>query len=426
MIIIVWKAIAYYCKKNSRAIVISLFNVLVISLLTYVLDNQSRFWGEDLSTFTWIEMMKYKLKKNTTQENNNVLFINVAYDKTLIPAYEDQPPYDTLGVIPITDRKKLLDFLTLLQKSNTYAYIFLDVRFEAKHNVPEIDSLLFNKIAKMRNIVVANHSTIKSTPNVISGKMALNDYPKSLFSTNFVRYKFLHDHQPSMALYAYKELTGKDINQHAFGYTSDGRLCYNNLFVNFSIVDFSKDKQDDVNEKKYKAWYNIFMIATSSIRNVNGKKYKEAWYNLGSDILKYNDANQIAILTKDKYIVIGDMINDTHDTYAGSKSGSLITINAFLSLMAGKHIVSLWLILIMSVIYFLISMSHFKGWSIIPLSNKRPKFLFFICSFFEYTILLFISVFILGFWGNMYISIFVPSLYFSIQKIIVNYKISKS
>ena len=393
MIKIIWKSIVYLCKKNSKALMISLFNVIVITLLTYVLDNQSRLFGEDLSTFTWIELAKHKCKKtNTTENNNNTLFVNVAYDKTLIPVYETDKEIenDTLlmGEDAITDRKKLLKFLSILQKTNTYAYIFLDVRFETKYKVPKVDSLLFNKIANMRNIVVANHSDMETTVGTIASKLAMNDYLTSLFSTNFVRYKFLYGNQPSMALYAYRELTGKDICQHAFWYACDGELCYNRMFINFNIDDLSNNQ----------------------------------WKNLGSDMLEDSSEEDIAIVTKNKYIVIGDMVNDIHDTYAGAKSGSLITINAFLSLMSGKHIVSLWLVFIMAAIYFLISMSQFKGWSLIPLSDKRSKFLLFACSFIEYTILLIMVVFVLGYFGNMYISVFVPSLYFSIQKNIVKYQ----
>jgi hypothetical protein len=67
-------------------------------------------------------------------------------------------------------------------------------------------------------------------------------------------------------------------------------------------------------------------------------------------------------------------------------------------------------------------MAQFKGWSMIPLSKNRPRSLVFICSLFEYTMLLTIVVVVMGLCWNVYLSVVVPSLYFTIQKMIVKYK----
>lgn len=384
--------IAYWLRGNTKAIVMSFFSVIVISLLSYMLNNQTLFTGEDLPRFGLMEFVKHKVQHTKPMVEDNAVFVNVAYDKTLITAYEGDP--DTIdeysmpkGQIDITDRGKLLEFLQILQNTNTYAYIFLDVRFETQYKVPEVDSLLFAQIAKMRDIVVASHTDMEKQEARIAGKMAYNDYPTTLISTNFVRYKYLYADQASMALYAYREITGKDIRKHAFWYSSDGKLCYNSLFLDFPVEEASMSREE----------------------------------YLGVDMLE-DSPEKIAVKTKGKYVVIGDLTNDVHVTYCGEKAGSVITYNAFLALMSGKHIVSLWVSLLMAVIYFLISMAQFKGWSMIPLSKNRPRLLVFFCSLFEYTMLLTIVVVVMGLCWNVYLSVVVPSLYFTIQKMIVKYK----
>lgn len=385
--------IAYWLRGNKKAIVMSLFSVIVISLLSYMLNNQTLFTGEDLPRFGLMEFVKHRVLNNKSATDDKAVFVNVAYDKTLITAYEGDPVTIDENSIPkgkidITDRSKLLEFLQILQKTNTYAYIFLDIRFETQYKVPEVDSLLFAQIAQMRDIVVAAHTDMEKQESRIAGKMAYNDYPTTLISTNFVRYKYLYDNQASMALYAYREITGKDIRKHAFWYSSDGKLCYNSLFLDFPAEEASVSKVK----------------------------------LLGVDMLEDSSSEDIAVETKGKYVVIGDMTNDVHVTYCGEKAGPVITYNAFLALMSGKHMVSFWVSLIMAVIYFLISMAQFKGWSMIPLSKNRPRSLFFICSLFEYTMLLTIVVVVMSLCWNVYLSVIVPSLYFTIQKMIVKYK----
>ena len=384
--------ITYWLRGNKKAIVMSLFSVIVISLLSYMLNNQTLFPGEDLPRFGLIDFVKHRVLNNKSATDDKAVFVNVAYDKTLITAYEGDP--DTIdeksipkGKIDITDRSKLLEFLQILQKTNTYAYILLDIRFETQYKVPEVDSLLFAQIAQMRDIVVASHTDMEKQESRIAGKMAYNDYPTTLISTNFVRYKYLYADQASMALYAYREITGKDIRKHAFWYSSDGKLCYNSLFLDFPVEEVSMIREE----------------------------------YLGVDMLEDSPEN-IAVKTKGKYVVIGDLTNDVHVTYCGEKAGAVITYNAFLALMSGKHIVSLWVSLLMAVIYFLISMAQFKGWSMIPLSKNRPRSLVFICSLFEYTMLLTIVVVVMSLCWNVYLSVIVPSLYFTIQKMIVKYK----
>ena len=353
------------------------------------------FTGENIEHFAGFEFIKDRLGLGLETSRDKALFINVAYDRQLIEHHDNYGIPQ--GEIDITDRKKLLKLLGMLDKSKTYEYIFLDVRFEEGYS-SEVDSLLFAKIKSMKKIVVANHNDIELADGFPKEKAAINDFSTTIISTNFARYKYLYDIKPSMALYAYNELTGKYISDCLLWYASDGKLCYNSLFLQFPIEDFSE--YDNEGHKQI--------------------------YNLGTDILNEYSEQELCDLTAGKYIVIGDMVEDLHDTYSGKKPGSVITYYAFRGLMDGNHYVSLWLTITMALVFFVISylqLSHKPLVLRIPLLKRgNNRILFFIISFVEYTILLLLLAFVLDVVCGLLISIALPTIWFTIQKYIIAYK----
>ena len=386
-------------KRNRTASLVSLCNVVALIVLSYVLNNQSLFTGENLNHYAWVEWAKNKVGLVKLSDGQDVLFINIAYDKQLTEITDEYGM--PVGNTDITDRKKLLSFLQMLQSTDNYKYVFLDVRFEKGYDVPEVDSMLFAEIRNMKNIVMANHSDIEIADSMLLEKVAISDYKATITATNFVRYKYSYNGNPSMPLYAYRDLTKRTINSHGLIYTCDGRLCYNSLFVNFPVENFGEF--DDKNRKRY--------------------------YNLGSDLLDNYSKEDLATLTQGKYIVIGDMIEDLHDTYSGLKPGSVITYYAFLALMNGKHFVSYGLLIFLAVLYFLISLSQFRRNSLleqIPFVRKsQSRLLHFVLTFIGYTFLLTAVAIILNVIADVSISILLPSMYFTIQKNIINYKRTK-
>ena len=229
-------------------------------------------------------------------------------------------------------------------------------------------------------------------------KMALNDYSITITGTNFKRYEYLRNGQKSVPLYAYHELTGNSINRHLFLYISNHKLCYNSLFITFPIEDWSEfDEQQN-----------------------------KVYYNLGSDLLENYSETDIGILTNGKYVIIGDMVEDMHDTYSGAKPGSVITYYAFLALMNGEHYVSYALLVFLGLLYFIISMSLFENKSIIEkipfVKKSRSKAVHFCASLLKYSLLLLIAMIILNILFGISTSIILPSIYFAIQKTYINYK----
>jgi hypothetical protein len=388
-----------FVKQRKTAIVISLCNVAILLLLSYLINNQAIFTGEDLNQYAWMEWIKDKcgLSKEI-QEKKDAVFINVAYDKQLVERHDEYGM--TVGNVDITDRAKLHSFLETLQKTNTYKYIFMDIRFEKGFDSP-IDSALFSQIKNMRNIVIANHEDIKLLDPSLSTKTALNDYRTTIIESNFVRYEYVKHGQISVPLFAYRELTGNNIDKHFLFYTCNHRLCYKSLFINSPVEDWSEFNDQDI----------------------------KMYYNLGNDLLDNYSDKDIALLTKNKYVVIGDMVEDMHDTYSGSKPGSVITYYAFLALLNGEHFVRYSLLFFLGLLYFVISTSLFESSSIIEripyIRKTKSKFIHFCASLIEYTFLLLIVMIALNMLLGIATSIMLPSIYFAIQKTYINYKREK-
>lgn len=385
--------------RKGKILLISLGNTIILLLLSYILNNQSLFTGEDLDQYAWMELIKEKVGLAENIDYKDALFINVAYDKQFVDKCDEfgMP----IGNIDITDRSKLLELLNLLAETNKYRYVILDIRFE-KGLESEVDSALFAKISNMDRVVCANHKDIELVDSTLYCKAAINDYSSTIVATNFAKYKFIRNGQTTLPLYVNDEITGKTIKKHGIFYTYDGKLCYNSVFLRFLSDRFSE--YDDNGDKNY--------------------------YNLGSDILTNYSKTELAALTKDKLLLVGNLVDDMHDTYAGLKPGTVITYHALRSLLNNEHIVSFRLMLFIGALFFFISLSLFRKESIIKkipfIRHTKSKVLLFVISFIGYAFVLSAMVTALYMFFDQSISILIPSLYFSIQKAIINIKRSKS
>jgi hypothetical protein len=383
-------------KRKKAFLLLSLFNVILLIALSYFINNQPLFTGEDLDQYAWMEWIKDKLGISPDVDTNAALFVNVAYDKQFVDKYDDYGM--TIGNSDVTDRSKLLAFLKILHKTGAYKYIILDIRFEKGYNVPEVDSLLFAEILNMRNIVIANHSDIELADSSLIKKAAISDYFATITKTNFARYQYNYDGVESVPLYAYHELTGNTINKHGWLYTCNSRLCYNSLFVHFPIA-----KWNEYDEQQSKVYYN-----------------------LGSDILDNYSDSDLKKLTEGKCVIIGNMVEDVHDTYSGLKPGSVITYYAFQELMRGCHFVNYGMMLFLAILFFLISLSLFETNPIISrlpfIRNSHSRIIHFMLDFVGYSLVLALSMIILYIIFGIATSIVLPSAYFAIQKSIIRFK----
>jgi len=398
--------------NNKKALLWSAILSLVLIIISYFYNNLPLFTGENLVELAASEWLKVAFGKNYDDIQDSVLLINVAYDRQLTGAYisqedkiADKDSTQTIGTTDITDRDKLYKLLSALEGKN-YKYIFLDIAFYNNLAPTPYDEKLFKLIERMDRIVVAYDRRNAMEHGIADSvnlwpKVGCINYKSTITETNFKRLRLIQGSMASMPLKVYQKLDGKDVTRHGIIYTSDGHLCNNSIFVEFP---FEIEGNNPIDYYKHHSRY------------------------LGH----YEVDNQEAVAQDcdNRYVVIGDLDNDLHDTYAGMQPGPILMYKAYKHLKEGHHIVSLLYAFCFFILYFIIAFFIIKEINIIyeiPFVKKsKSDLLRFIVDMTGYGLILFLVAVCIHFFFSRSISILLPTTYFSIMKLIVHYKHQKA
>lgn len=334
-------------KTTKGHIVWSAIISIAILSVSYMICNTSVPLPNEMQVLQLFDKVKSIIGLNKDSIPDEVLLVNVSFDKQLVDYEKNGMP---VGQYAITDRQKLLDFLRIAQKTGDYRYILLDVIFEEGISSPQ-DSALFHQIASMDRIVIPMHKEVGLQDSILYQKAAYADYTVTVQETNFARFKYLRNGQPSIPLKMYQELDGKDITKHGLFYTSDNWICQNGLTLQlpFKVAD-------ELEQEDWRYYYSVIQ--------------------LGVDLLAVDSIWPVAKQIKDKIVVIGDFEIDIHDTYVGPMPGSVICLNAYYALKRGDHIIwgtwglRLIFYILIAFIYFVTTLLGFNGFSFFTLVQR--------------------------------------------------------
>lgn len=404
-------------NKYIRRIVVSSLFSLVTLVVSYIVANIPYPVFEQMNLFAWVEYFLESSVFNQKDDYHDVLFVNTAFDKGLADYYNPNAD-ELLGTGDITDRKKLLDFLNRVDTIGGYRCILIDIMFHENFKT-EYDSALFAKIGSMDKVIFARSKEYPMADSSLIEKSGLSDYHSTIISTNFSRYQFLQDGGTSLALKIHESLGGKSIVRHMGGlwYTMDNSLCYNTHFLT-----------------KFDSFENQAI----------GNEGKTRWDNLGKDIFQYWDDCVLKNAILDKYVILGDIIEDRHDTYMGKTAGPVVCYKAIKVLESKNNLVNWWLVICSFLFctfafYYLIwgtqitvKMQQFLEHKKIQYGTKNQKnllrfslFMRFVISFISIgTILSIISAILYAFWG-IGLNVFIPTSAFSIVSIYRKFLIKK-
>lgn len=349
-------------KRKFPLIIISAAHALLMLFLLYVLGNLPYSLGGELALMQKLNIFRETVSPDGHNVPDDILPVNVSYDKELIDWVDDYGL--PVGTMAITNRQKLLDFLTLAKASNNYRYILLDVFFEKGFDTP-VDSALFATIASMDNIVIPCHNDGIIADTRLVSKSAIADYSTSIFENNFIKYEYFTRRNVSLAWKMYSDITGSKHSQFGPFVFIDKELSNKSLFLNLQI--------------------NPGINAYSS----QGEKQ---FYNLGEDLLNVSELINFDDLFKDRIIIVGDFTeSDIHDTYLGKMPGGYINYNAYLQLEQGAHKVKWLSMLVLFIIYFLLSyvlLTRIRIFDTFPIIKSiKSKTFRFVLSLFGYTAL---------------------------------------
>lgn len=363
----------------TRNVLKSLAISVVLIIIGYFSNNWPLFTGENLSLYTRMEFIR-NLFDSQEDDFSGAFFVNTSMDKQLIDVYEDG--YQ-VGKTEITDRRKLLEFLKLLEKVDTaYEYIVIDLRFveglACQDSIgAKTDSQLFEQIKSMDQCVVATHHDLKLLGG-LEPKAALADYKSTVTATNFVRYEY-YDSIPSIPLHVYNELrksSGLDTIRHTtsnslFGlYNEGGHLCQNSLFLEFSSKGFPKLKKlhTELGDSIFIEKFNYRDLGFDFIDHLDSGVIPE------EEILEsLEGCMKEAGQGRKPIVFIGNVLEDLHDTYAGLQPGVVILYKAIRALQEGKHLVNTWHYLILFFTYFLLCLFILKDKTVFNLLPQKFK-----------------------------------------------------
>lgn len=372
---------------------------MVVLILSYVIDNSPYSFVGGATLGQRIEQIKAYLGVSADVVPEDVVVVNISYDRALVTVLDEFG--FPKGNIDITDRSKLLRFLQKAKRSN-YKYLMLDVTFVKGHKT-DVDSILFNEISKMNNIVVAKSENFVLADDILSPKARYSDYSTHIAETNFVKYDYFRNGELTFPAKVYYDLSSKRLHKFGPFYFFNGRLARKSVVLKLPI----------------KLWNEY-----AAYEMPDSKSFRFRYYNLGSDILE--SGMDVAKLIENKIVVIGDVCeNDMHDTYLGKIAGPIINLNAFYALVNDDLSIPYLEIVGLFVIYFAISFILIKRFSVINfipfLKKHKSKTFRFLLSFVSLS-LLFTVVGLSGYLlFGVEINILVPSLYFTIFGYAVNY-----
>ena len=398
-----WKDYTSFAVSKKKAIIVSAINAVILTLGTYFMNNLPLLTGENLDLYAGLEFVKKHLV-NKEYVNDSVLLVNIAYDKQIAKKSINGI---TVGNTDVTDRKALIAFLKNLgniekETSNSYRYIFLDVRFEAGVETG-CDSLLFEEIRNTPRIVIANHSDITLASEILKEKAAYSDYHITLTANNFVRFQYLREEGETMPLQVYRELYKDSIEKYGWFYMCNEGLCHNTHAIGSVLNLEDRQVKDDAGNVVVEPYYE----------NLN----------------KINNKARLKELIKEKYIVVGNLIDDKHGTFYGEIPGSVLVFSAFWALKNGDNLVKPWIVVLFLFLFFIISLSLFSRLPIIEriswVRKTKSKVLRFVISFLGYSTAILLTTIVLYLCFGIISSIWVPALYFSIQKAYFTYKYIK-
>lgn len=379
-------------QKHPRlhALLISSAIAIILIVLCYTLLNSVMPIEGENSTVRNFEIICNWLQHNNKNIGNNYLLVNTSYDKKLIPKYDDDG--FPVGNEPVTDRSKLAAFLTEAAKADNYQMIVLDIDFSFQ-TLADDDEKLIQALTKAKRVFVSqpldeNGNTktlINSQLDSISGVVA---YAKTKKETNLTRLPLTIGERKSLPLVMAEEETVSELTRHGFFYTYGGHLCTKTIFV----YQFVQPVKNNVSEN------NIIKI--------------HPYENLGSDVLE----GDIPLMIKDKIVMIGDLESDIHETYQGENAGPIILLNAYYSILQGRHIFRWWVVLIQFVLYTICGyfiVLDISVYNKIKILKKAPRWLNFLLSFISYSFV-FTLVKIALYLINIDFFIIVPTAFFTL------------
>ncbi len=322
--------IIQWLKANPVRSALSLIHALWLLGLTFIWLSQSYTYGDEFLLVQMTSGIRHIVLESEKPAKDGFLFINVAYDRELIPKL-DADGFE-MGNQDITDRKKLAQFFHILNQNATpHRFVLCDIFFEG--DSPH-DDLLLEELRRMRNIIIPFHQSNSGQWDIpkFPVQSGLADYITADTKGSFLKFRLMEDIYKSIPLIMYETLHHAEFRKTPFGYAMNGKYSLNSIVLDFRI------RNSDL------------------FQGTEG--YPSA--HLG-ELLRMSET-EIQEMVRNRIVIIGDFKEeDIHGSVFGDIPGALILLNAYLALVSGDKIISAHFLIFLSVIYLIISYNIFYG-----------------------------------------------------------------
>lgn len=285
---------------------LSLLHGCLLFAFTIYWLNSNLTYGDERFLVKWTSVFKrVALRIDHPPPAKQYLFINLAYDKALIPRE------DGTGKDIITDRKLLADYFSVLRRNpGAVRYTVCDVLL--KGSSPD-DSALQASVRGINNVIFPADETDSSKLSV-DVPAANADY--EIAKEGFLKFKII---QPgggkSLPLTMYEQLQHKKI-RHRFGlYWDDGRPVLQSIIVDYQLRP-----------------HQLFTQGAFPVISL-------------SELLLLPEEVVVNEFLKDRIVLMGDFEHDMHETVYGPMPGTLVLMNVYLNLVAGRQLINTWWLL---------------------------------------------------------------------------------
>ncbi|HEY0768968.1 MAG TPA: hypothetical protein VGD31_01355, partial [Sphingobacteriaceae bacterium] len=209
--------------------IISVAHALILLLLTAFWMNTDFTYGDERMLVQWSSILKrVVLGIDEDPPKTDYLFINLAYEKALIPLE------DGLGNEVITDREKLSQFFQILKRNqDKVKFTVCDVFLKGQS---ENDSLLEYSVKGIKNVVFPTHLDEDGHPEKldIAVPHAIADY--RMATGGFLKFKlFQHDTLATLPVRLIEQTTGRKFTSSQGMYFDQERPSLNSVIIDYQI-----------------------------------------------------------------------------------------------------------------------------------------------------------------------------------------------
>ncbi len=363
-------------RKRFNRWLVAFLHGIVLFVISWIWLSFYTTYGSEQMLIQWASVIKRTvLQMDEDPGKDEYLFINLSYDKELVPSTE------VLGNDVITDRCKISQFMSVLKRNpNAFKFAFCDVYLAG--DAP-CDSSLNESVSGLKNIAFPVHYLGTDTLDIpkFNTNYGIADYETNDNEDAFLKFKMVQSGEyPSVPAYIYKTLDGGNIKQGKFFNTDNGTPIFNSMIIDFPIRAFEVFENNE---------YPVVNL---------------------SELLLMPEEILVSEFLKNKVILLGDFKNDVHDTMYDDTPGTLILLNVYLTLKNGLHKVSLLWVLMMLLFYTLVSYYIFNHERAQTKLEKHRKYSF-LASMLNYLIV-FGAISIASYiFFNVYVNILILALY---------------